>query len=89
MLSFCLVQTLKAVTDKGAEQLLVMVLPLLCSAALGMSLPCSLPSFHLTSLSVCLSQLMPAGPSQDLSCSDLQSTFRPARDRPFLGVKIL
>lgn len=82
MLSFCLVQTLKAVTDKGAEQLL-------CSAALGMSLPCSLPSFHLTSLSVCLSQLMPAGPSQDLSCSDLQSTFRPARDRPFLGVKIL
>lgn len=89
MLSFCFVQTLKAMTDKGVEQLLVMVLPLLCSAALGMSLPCSLLSFHPTSVSVCLSQLMSEGPSPDLSCSDLQSTFKPARDRPFLGLKTL
>lgn len=89
MLSFCFVQTFKAMTDKGAQQLLLMVLPVLCSAALGMSLPRSLLSFHPMSVSVCLSQLMPAGPSQDLSCSDLQSTFRPAHARPFLGLKIL
>lgn len=89
MLSFCFVQTLKAVTDKGAEQLLVVVQALLCSAALGMSLPHSLLTFHPTPVSVCLSHLMSEGPSQDLSCSDLQSTFRPAHDRPFPGLKIL